>query len=112
MICLTRDERVMLRRRASFVSLAWSSAGSLTVRTFMRGPLCVPSLIAIREYIIYFSKLMSYPWGRPVLVLQDDSSPQMSVAYELPDSVSRASLTLRRWRYTADAGAGHLFIPW
>ena len=35
MISLTRDDRVTLRLRASLVSVAWSLAGSLTVRTFI-----------------------------------------------------------------------------
>ena len=37
MISRTREDRVKLRLRASLVSVAWSSAGSLTVRRFMRG---------------------------------------------------------------------------
>ena len=37
MISRARNDRVTLRLRASLVSVAWSPAGSLTVRTFIRG---------------------------------------------------------------------------
>ena len=69
MICRTREERVTSRRRASCVSVAWSSAGNLTLRTLMGGWCCIQSLNAIREYIIYFSYLMSHSSNRKVLTV-------------------------------------------
>lgn len=74
MISRTREERVTLRRCASFVSVAWSSAGNLTLRTFMGEWRCIRSQKAVREYIIYFSQLMTDSSSQKVLIMPASTS--------------------------------------